>query len=235
MNNYFYITEYLPKRYMATMEQEQDRDMCYAFKNGILTDAMRNMFLNKIKEITHNQKEGWTICFIPASSAQKTLTRFKNLAAAIKDAGYNVEQKAIYNEYDKESGYLSGKTGNPIEGFGFDRSKIYGRKILLIDDIITRGTTFNLTADALRSYGAQSVTGLFLAKTINPDYLPFHNQEENDYDPDYYEEDNYEPDYYEEETYERYNGSYAQDVEGWSDQDIDDVFDGDPDAYWNID
>ncbi len=46
----------------------------------------------------------------------------------------------------------------------------------------------------------------------------------------------YEEDYYEEErTYERYNGSYAQDVEGWSDQDIDDVFDGDPEAYWNID
>lgn len=43
-------------------------------------------------------------------------------------------------------------------------------------------------------------------------------------------------DYFErEETYERYNGSYAQDVEGWSDQDIDDVFDGDPEAYWNID
>jgi hypothetical protein len=43
-------------------------------------------------------------------------------------------------------------------------------------------------------------------------------------------------DYYEREsTYEKYNGSYAQDVEGWSDQDIDDVFDGEPDAYWNID
>ena len=36
-------------------------------------------------------------------------------------------------------------------------------------------------------------------------------------------------------TYGRYNGSYAQDVDGWSDQDIDDVFDGNPDAYWNID
>ena len=46
----------------------------------------------------------------------------------------------------------------------------------------------------------------------------------------------YEEDYYEEErTYERYNGSYAQDVEGWSDQDIDAVFDGDPEADWNID
>ena len=46
----------------------------------------------------------------------------------------------------------------------------------------------------------------------------------------------YDFDYdYDEPTYERYRGSYAQDVEGWSDQDIDDVFDGDPDAYWNID
>ena len=49
-----------------------------------------------------------------------------------------------------------------------------------------------------------------------------------DYDEDY--------NYFEEErTYERYNGSYAQDVEGQSDQDIDVVFDGDPEAYWNID
>lgn len=50
-------------------------------------------------------------------------------------------------------------------------------------------------------------------------------QEQNDYD-EYFAE---------EVTYENYTGSYAQDVEGWSDQDIDDVFDGDPDAYWNID
>lgn len=36
-------------------------------------------------------------------------------------------------------------------------------------------------------------------------------------------------------TYERYGGSYAQDVMGYSDDDIDTVFDGDPLAYWNID
>jgi len=51
-------------------------------------------------------------------------------------------------------------------------------------------------------------------------------QDQDDGDDDHYER---------ESTYENYNGSYAQDVEGWSDQDIDDVFDGDPDAYWNID
>ena len=35
--------------------------------------------------------------------------------------------------------------------------------------------------------------------------------------------------------YGEYAGTYAQDVEGYSDDVIDDAFDGDPDAYWNID
>lgn len=52
---------------------------------------------------------------------------------------------------------------------------------------------------------------------------------------DYSEEDNYE--YYNSNgsTYERYNGSWAQDEEGYSDEDIDTIFEGDPSAYWNID
>ena len=40
---------------------------------------------------------------------------------------------------------------------------------------------------------------------------------------------------YEEPTYDRYKCSYAQDEMGYSDDDIDTIFDGDPDAYWNID
>lgn len=35
--------------------------------------------------------------------------------------------------------------------------------------------------------------------------------------------------------YGEYAGSYAQDVMGYSDDMIDEAFDGDPDAYWNID
>jgi len=41
--------------------------------------------------------------------------------------------------------------------------------------------------------------------------------------------------YDDEDTYERYNGSYAQDEMGYSDDEIDTIFDGDPSAYWNID
>ena len=37
------------------------------------------------------------------------------------------------------------------------------------------------------------------------------------------------------EHYEEFADTYAQDVAGYSDEDIYDAFDGDPDAYWNID
>ena len=37
------------------------------------------------------------------------------------------------------------------------------------------------------------------------------------------------------EHYEDFRGTYAQDIAGFSDEDIYDAFDGDPDAYWNID
>ena len=36
-------------------------------------------------------------------------------------------------------------------------------------------------------------------------------------------------------TYNEYNGSYAQDIMGYSDDVINDAFEGDPNAYWNID
>lgn len=39
----------------------------------------------------------------------------------------------------------------------------------------------------------------------------------------------------EEQHYNRYNRTYAQAYEGWSDEEIDEAFDGNPEAYWNID
>lgn len=60
----------------------------------------------------------------------------------------------------------------------------------------------------------------------------------------YFENDSYEDEdcfeennYYEREcdSYGRYAGSYAQDEMGYTDDEIDIIFDGDPSAYWNID
>jgi len=58
----------------------------------------------------------------------------------------------------------------------------------------------------------------------------FEEEEHNDFSDDFSDDwQNETP------TYGRYAGSWAQDVEGYSDDDIDTIFDGDPSAYWNID
>lgn len=57
------------------------------------------------------------------------------------------------------------------------------------------------------------------------------------YEDDFYDNEydsNYE-DYEAPPSYGRYSGSWAQDVEGYSDDDIDTIFDGVPSAYWNVD
>lgn len=57
--------------------------------------------------------------------------------------------------------------------------------------------------------------------SIEPNTIQINNYQENDYGN--------------ERTCSKYSGYYAQDFEKWSDQEIDDAFGGESDAYWNID
>lgn len=59
----------------------------------------------------------------------------------------------------------------------------------------------------------------------------FEDLEDEDLEDEDYEDQEFE----DRGSYGRYAGSYAQDEMGYSDDDIDTIFDGDPDAYWNID
>jgi hypothetical protein len=79
-------------------------------------------------------------------------------------------------------------------------------------------------------------------KVIKPDFIiteegkqklaeKYSNWESEKRQDDYDDFDDYDR----RESYGQYAGSYAQDVEGLSDDFINDVLDGDPDAYWNID
>lgn len=72
----------------------------------------------------------------------------------------------------------------------------------------------------------------FETQSLNP---PTKDESEDQQDYDY--EDDYEDDYGDDygSHYGKYAGSYAQEVMGYSDDVIDDAFEGDPDLYWNID
>ncbi len=82
---YRYLMEYIPKRYSATMKQENDREVIYDFKNGYCSLSLMNTIVECIKEIK-NEIGGynWRVCFIPASTHHKTACRYQKLATFIE-------------------------------------------------------------------------------------------------------------------------------------------------------
>ena len=168
--NYGYCMEYLPVRYSANEEQRKNRKEIYNFKDGICSSRIKDFIIREVKSRVGYYASNWCVCFIPASTDYKTSKRYNELAEAIRrEVGCACISDIISNKCDRESGHLSGKKSNPSEDFVFD-SSIRGKNIILIDDIITRGRTFVTTANKLENLGANSVVGLFVAKTINPDW-----------------------------------------------------------------
>lgn len=81
------------------------------------------------------------------------------------------------------------------------------------------------------SFGQKIIDENLIPK--DEDIMIYEEEDEDDYMEDEYDSDDSSD--INRHSYGRYRGTYAQDDAGYSDDDIDTIFDGDPSAYWNID
>jgi hypothetical protein len=168
---YFYTMEYLPTRYEASQSEWNNRRAVWNFKDGDCSSAIIDSLVNYVNNIVGGNKSDYVICFIPASTSYKTNNRFGSVARRLTErTGVQATLSAITKTSDSESGYIAGKSCDPTADFVFNASYFRGKKVILIDDVITRGRTFADTALKLDINGALSVVGLFVAKTVNPDW-----------------------------------------------------------------
>ena len=170
------VLEYIPKKYVGLNSQQlQDRSAVYAFKEGNCPTYAKEKLVEKIKSVIGSNPSAWVVCFIPASTKSKHMRRYFDLSCYLRNRlSCPVYIDGIDVAYDRESGHLTGKTGNPTDNMEFNSSKFSGKKVVLIDDVRTRGVTFDQTADKMIMLGASTVFGVFLAQTIHPN-LPIDN------------------------------------------------------------
>ena len=169
--HYYYTMEYLPTRYQANESEWDNRHAVWDFKDGYCRNSILNDMVNIVNKIACGSKLDYVICFIPASTRRKTTNRFSDVARKlIERTGIEATLSAIEKPFDSAPEHIGGKSDNPTEGFNFNASLFKGKNVILVDDVITRGRTFFDAAEKLRSHGAISVTGLFVAKTVNPDF-----------------------------------------------------------------
>lgn len=168
---YYYTMEYLPTRYAASESEWDNRHAVWNFKDGVCSSSILNNLVEIINNIASGRKSDYIICFIPASTSSKTTNRFTTVARRLTErTGIQATLSAITKTSDSEAGHIAGKSSNPTADFRFNPSLFRGKKVILVDDVITRGRTFVLTADKLIANGASSVEGMFVAKTVNPDW-----------------------------------------------------------------
>lgn len=170
----YYLMDYLPVRYDGTAEQIQNRSAIFNFKDGCCGHRIINGLAEGVRRLADSKT---VVCFVPASTFFKTKRRYEDVADNLYSiTGVRCSYTAISKSEDGEAGHISGKSSDPAAEFQFDTSFFSGKKVILIDDVITRGTTLESTARRLTSMGATEVIGLVVGKTINPDWTGAENR-----------------------------------------------------------
>jgi sulfatase modifying factor 1 len=163
---------YLPSRYTAPEKFSEVRDKILAFKGGFGSTAIASEFISKSYMLKQNLGElaEWTLAVIPASNQIKTECRFKAFANLLSlNLGFNNGFDLIRAEGDRAERKLQQDRDsvNILNHLNFPQS-IKGKKIILFDDVLTTGKSFELIAFKLMELGAEDVFGLFLSKTVWP-------------------------------------------------------------------
>ena len=170
-------------------------------------------------------------CLIPAIGTKNLYTvQDKNLGYAVLNTdGTEVVPYGKYSWIDGfDKGLARARIGNVTNGQDESGNKWglideNGKEVLPLeyDNIWNFYGKQRVTTKVIKSNVAQNVV---LSEILGKDEVLEYDCSSNNHNDDDYGT-----------SYGEYAGFYAQDVEGYSDDVIDDAFDGDPDAYWNID
>ena len=163
------LYEYLPTRYKATPREWNIRKLVWGFKSGEYSEFTAEVVAERILSVYGSEAKNLVFACIPASSEAKNEIRYKNFAAKVCElTGAENAYNAIHVEGERLAIHESrvSKRIENTEVISFDKDFFNGKKVLVFDDIITRGYSYANFACHLEKLGAVVLGGLFLAKTI---------------------------------------------------------------------
>ena len=160
-----YFFDYCPDRADRNVRDERNRSMILGFKDGKDETAIHLVTEFIFSYIPADELESWMLCVIPASTRAKNEARNRHFCESVSrisgiQNGYS-KIIILFDRTDSRDKKTDETTSNLQFGNGFA-----GKKVLLFDDIVTRGVSFMQCAEEIMGKGAESVTGLFLGRTL---------------------------------------------------------------------
>ena len=163
------IIKYIPSRYENLQDwQKRNQDLVYDFKNGYCRQEHKELFVKTIKNVVKDKPEEWVVCFVPASTGDRHFERYNELADYIwKQTRCEADPMLIMREFNQLPIHTKGRQGQ-LEDIKIKENFDYHKNFIVIDDLITTGTSFRTIGDLLMKRGALSVQGIIFAMTIHP-------------------------------------------------------------------
>lgn len=161
-----FVDYYVSKRDWSFISWEQRNfvQKVYDFKDG--NESCSGVFKEAISKL--ELKEEVSVVFMPCSNQKKYFTRFSQLSRTLSyvDGLHPILYSHTYLE-ERECRHKS-KDRNEIQSDSniAVNADIVGKRVLLIDDVITTGSSIKEHAEELGRYGVKVVGVVCLAKTV---------------------------------------------------------------------
>ena len=166
--DYYIRSKHLP---YATDIQQGITQRVLELKDGL--NPSSDLYSEALKILEAHFNENWkhpqgpTIIFMPCSSEQTYYSRFSALARSLsKRYNYNTDINAIQYTNSRSSKHRS-QNRNAIESNSniVISPKIIGKQVIIIDYVITTGSSLQQFAEELHTYGVSIKAAAFLAHT----------------------------------------------------------------------
>jgi phosphoribosylpyrophosphate synthetase len=163
------IFDYVPTKYKANSTEWRIRRFIWEFKDGKRTFEAAKIVANNIIKSFGDAVKGMLFVCVPASSQAKNTARYRNFCDFVcRLTGMNNGFDAVEVEGERLAIHERGtkKSLQSVEVVKVNPDKVKGQKVIVFDDIITRGYSYARFACEVERNGAQVMGGVFLGRTI---------------------------------------------------------------------
>ena len=148
-------TAVINKKYQAFFEDIKEQQAENLAKKSVLCEKVE-----EIAEREINDSNEWNACSKEIEDIQK---EWKTIGfASKKDKAIRVEGERLAIHETK-----CGKSITTVNTISFDKEFFNGKRVVLFDDVITRGFSYARFACELEYFGAEILGGYFLGRTLN--------------------------------------------------------------------
>lgn len=153
----------------ATKEEWRVRRFIWDFKDGKSFANVAYLVANKLIQLYGTETKNIIFACVPASSAEKNEKRYKDFSSLVcklcgTSNAYNYIQ--VKGEKSAEHDNIDKKSIHNNQEVEFDKDFFKGKKVIVFDDILTKGFAYAIFANKIEKLGAEVLGGLFIGRTV---------------------------------------------------------------------